>query len=151
MPIKTDLPPTQEEWGDLPKDDLDAKSAYQDFFGKTNQEAQVIFANNAIEGADSLRWMPDVPFRYYMQGFIYFVMHGSFNNDYVADAASCFLGLVVEHLEGKPEKIMPIMDEVLPVVEYVAKNQEKFSADVGIYGNFNEKREKILELWKKNT
>jgi hypothetical protein len=56
---------------------------------------------------DELRWMPEVPFRYYMLGFRDFVMAKNFDFLDSADAASCFLGLVLENSKNNPARLCP--------------------------------------------
>jgi hypothetical protein len=72
---------------------------------------------------DDLRWMPDVPFRYYILGFRDFITAKEFDFLDGSDAASCFLGLVLEKLENHTRLIVPVMPELLTAVEYVARNQ----------------------------
>jgi len=55
---------------------------------------------------DDLRWMPDVPFRYYILGFRDFITAKQFDFLDGSDAASCFLGLVLEKLENHPKLIV---------------------------------------------
>ena len=52
-----------------------------------------------------LRWMPQLPFRYYMFGFRDFVLSGDFEEFSRPDAASCFVRLVLNKLETKPQDI----------------------------------------------
>jgi hypothetical protein len=105
--------PTEEDWGDY-KSDLDQEHAHSVFAGRTNQEAQPFFRRNPIEATDELRWMPAIPFRYYMLAFRDFIMAGQFDFSYAADAASCFIGLVMQKLEKQPAHIVPIMAELIP-------------------------------------
>jgi len=119
--------PTEKDWGDY-KSDLDQKHAYDVFAGRTNQEMYPFFRRNPIERTDELRWMPEVPFRYYMLGFRDFIMAGDFDYLTASDAASCFVGLVLEKLEKQPGKIVPIMPELLATLEHVARNQAVFEA-----------------------
>jgi len=91
--------------------------------------------------------MPEVLFRYYMLGFKDFIMAKEFDNLDAPDAASCFLGLVLEKLEKQPRHIAPIMPELLPTIEHVARNQGLFEAKESIYGNFLEKLERIHALY----
>jgi hypothetical protein len=93
------------------------------------------FRANVIERTDELPFMPEIPLRYYMIEFRDFVMAGDFEFE-GADAASCFLRLVVEKLEQGPAGIAPIMPELLETVEHVARNQSAFDADMDIYGDF---------------
>jgi hypothetical protein len=65
--------PTEDDWGDY-KSDLDQNHAYSVFAGRTNDEMQPFFGRNPLAMTDDLRWMPDVPFRYYPEfalGFIH--------------------------------------------------------------------------------
>ena len=92
--------PTKADWGDY-RSDLDQEWAHGKFAGKSNEEMQPYFREIPIEAAGDLRFMPEIPFRYYMLGFRDRVMSGAFET-YDSDAASCFLHLVVEKLESKP-------------------------------------------------
>jgi len=111
---------------------------------------QPFFRRNVVEMTDSLRWMPDVPFRYYMLGFRDFVMARKFGFLGSADAASCFLGLVLEKIEKQPDQIAPIMPDLLSTVEYVATNQKLFEADEDIYGNFVQRLSRIHEAYARH-
>jgi hypothetical protein len=126
--------PTEEDWGDY-HSDLDQEYAHRLFAGHTNEEMQPHFRANVIERTSELRFMPEIPFRYYMIGFRDFVMAGNFEYE-GADAASCFLRLVLQKLQQEPACIAPIMPELLETVEHVARNQSTFDADKDIYGDF---------------
>lgn len=139
--------PTEQDWGCLPSDDLDIRAAFEDFYGKSNAEMQSAFSRCVIEMADSLRWMPSKPFRYYMKGFADFVMSNRFHEMDAADVASNFLRLVEYKLRQQPRDIAPLMDMILPIVAYLAKRQQEYQADVDIYGDFTEKNKEIEELW----
>jgi len=138
--------PSEEDWGNY-KADLDQKHAYSVFAGRTNAEVQPFFRRNPIERTDELRWMPEVPFRFYMLGFRDFVMAKNFGFMNASDAASCFLGLVLEKLDKPPPHIIPIMPDLLPALEYLGQNQSLFQADESIYGNFLEKLSRIKALY----
>jgi hypothetical protein len=138
--------PTEAEWGDY-QNDLDQKHAHDLFVGHTNEEMLPHFRRNVIERTDELRWMPAAPFRYYMLGFRDFVMTGNFEPTWASDAASCFLGLILEKLQKQPERITLIMKELLPAIRYVAQNQASFYARENIYGSFQEKLDRIETLY----
>jgi hypothetical protein len=138
--------PSEADWQDY-HSDLDQTYAHKLFAGRTNQEMLPHFRRNVIERADELRWMPEMPFRYYMLGFRDFVMAGEFEDLWASDAASCFLSLVLEKLEKQPSYILPIMPQLLPAVGHVAMNQASFDAAESIYGNFREKFERIEALY----
>ena len=139
--------PTESDWGDY-KSDLDQNHAHSVFAGRTNLEMQPFFRKNPIEMTDELRWMPEVPFRYYMFGFRDFVMGKDFGLLDAPDAASCFLGLVLEKLEKHPQHIVPIVPDLLPALDYVGHQQARFEAQESIYGNFLEKLSRIKTLYE---
>jgi len=134
--------PTEAEWGNY-QADLDKEYAHKMFSGRTNEEMIPLFQRNVIERTDELRWMPPIPFRYYMLGFRDCVLAGKFEETWAADAASCFFGLVEEKLANEPNHILPIMGELLPAVRHIGHNQSSFDADEDIYGNFEEKLGRI--------
>ena len=144
--VKVSSVPTEQDWGDC-KSDLDQKHAYSVFARRTNDEMQPFFRRNALALTDDLRWMPDVPFRYYILGFRDPVMARQFDLRGEASAASCFLELVLEKLEKQPRLVVPIMAELLPALEYVARKQSLFDAGESIYGNFLEKLFRIQTLY----
>jgi hypothetical protein len=137
--------PTETDWGNY-RDDLDQNYAHDQFAGKTNDEMQPHFFRNVIERTDELRWMPEVPFRYYMLGFRDFVAAGKFDDLWDSDVASCFLSLVEEKLTKQPAYILPIMNDLLSTVRHVAEHQSEFNADPKIYGDFREKLNRIEAL-----
>jgi hypothetical protein len=102
--------PTEADWGDY-QSDLDQKYAHDLFAGHTHEEMQLHFYRCVIERADELRWMPKIPFRYYMLGFRDYVMAGKFPEFDVIDAA----------------------------IRYVGQNQSRLGATESICGNFREK------------
>jgi hypothetical protein len=142
--------PTQTDWGDYSAD-LDQKWAHDHFSGRTNDEMRPYFRGHPIEGASDLRFMPEIPFRYYMLGYRDYVRSGDLDVLDAPDAASCFLELVDQKLTERPHYIIPIMDELLPAIEYVAQNQAAFGADEQIYGNFIERFARIRALYEANT
>ncbi len=104
--------PTEDDWRDYTSD-LDQNHAHSVFAGRTNEEMQPFFRRNPLAMTDDLRWMPDVPFRYYILGFRDFITAKQFDFLDGSDAASCFLGLVLEKLENHPKLIVPVMPELL--------------------------------------
>jgi hypothetical protein len=138
--------PTEADWGDYLAD-LDQKWAHDRFSGNSNEEMQHYFRNSPIEGASDLQFMPEMPFRYYMLGYRDSVMADDFDFLEGSDAASCFVNLITLKLEKEPRHIVPIMQELLPALEFVSQNQARFKADESIYGSFAEKLGRIQELY----
>ena len=145
--------PSESDWENY-KDDIDASYAHDLFIGKTNDEMRVHFERTVIERTNELRFMPKLPFRYYMLGFKDYVLSISIPDERnldAADAASCFIRLVEEKLNKHSDDIWPIMPDLIPAVDYVAKHQRKFGADEDIYGNFYEKTERIKAIFENHN
>jgi hypothetical protein len=66
-----------------------------------------------------------------------------------SDGASCFLLILKGKLKEFPDFVLPVMEELMPVAEYIACNQELFQADVNIYGSFPEHLAEIKALYLK--
>ncbi len=141
--------PTEEDWGEW-KTDLDQQSAHESFAGKTRQQVVPLFKRNVLWHVGELRFMPLVPFRYYMVAFKDYVLSEESRKDECdgADAASCFLDLVEDKLSVAKSDIAPIMAELFPALEYVAMNQAAYHASEEIYGNFLERYVRIQSLYE---
>lgn len=145
--IRRQRVPAEQDWGNY-QYDLDQNAAHQKFAGKTNEQVERYFRENVIMTTYDLRWMPRIPFQYYMVGFKDLVASKNFEPSYASDSASCFIGLVLEKLENHPDHILAIMPELLPTVEYVANHQVEFEADENIYGSFLELYKQIQSLYR---
>lgn len=137
--------PTDKDWKNS-KNGVDERSAYENFFGKDHASAILEFRNNVLGQSESLMYMPEVPFMYYMHAFLKYIIDGDFKQFFAADSASCFLCTVQRQLEKKPSHIYPLLNEIMPVVRSFAENQSSYGADVDIYGDFTCAYESILAL-----
>lgn len=139
--------PSENDWGNYTAD-LDQRSAHERFGGKTNEDMQKEYYSNVLERVAELRFMPPIPFRYYVIGFKDFIIAGSFAEYEASDAANSFLKLVESSLMSNARVISPVMNALMPAVEQVANNQEKYEAPEEIYGCFKDKLSNIKSLYK---
>lgn len=119
--------PTIEDWGNYTFD-TDQRHAFSIFGEKSNVELQSDFYRNVIERCDELRFMPEIPFRYYILGLRDYVLAREFPLLGGADAASCFLHLIEEKLTGTPSVILPVMDQLISAIKYIGENQKLYGA-----------------------
>lgn len=137
--------PSALDWGDFTSD-RDVKYAHEQFFGKDLDEALIRIENHVLTACEDLRFMPAIPFRYYMLAFRNYLLDPrTVKSNSAPDAANCFLGLVLGKLSDSFDDIRPILSEIMPTVEYVAKNQVLFDADMDIYGDFTDKLAEIKQ------
>lgn len=138
--------PEECDWGNWVAD-LDQKYAHDLYLGRSNEEMKERYTTAPIEVASELQFMPVVPFQYYMVGFADAVVSGEYDEMTVSEAPSCFLRLIIYKLKNNKSDIESIMNTLLPFIEHVVINQEKYDADIEIYGDFNDLLKKIRALW----
>ncbi len=133
-------PPSVEDWGEISTsiDDLDVSAAFNNFYGKSKSEIQKQFYNNVLIAYSDLRFMPKIPFQFFLLEFKDFIEAGKFEKYSDSDAANCFIKLIKEKVENEPEFVLPILAELLPTVKDICENQSAFSLDENIYGSFKE-------------
>jgi hypothetical protein len=153
--------PTEEDWLDWPDTaqrplDLDEAYARQQFAGKSFEEALQMFrTRDVLMCSEDVSYMPPIPFRYYMLVFKTYVLElGNreiAERDLVDDpssAASSFLRVIEAKLRSEMNFIAPIMGDLLPVVEFIAMNQQQYFADPDIFGDFRQQFARINTLWR---
>lgn len=137
--------PSEADWGEVDERDLDAACAYEQFLGKSFAEAQAMFQRNALYYQEDLPSMPRIPFNYYAPAFASYLMSEVAEGD--SDGSSALLDLVAWLLESRSDLPDPDTRAVLlQAAEHVASRQSFYEADVGIYGNFPERFERIVRL-----
>lgn len=143
--------PSEEDWGDW-ESDLEQEYAHDRFAGKSLDEAGILFESSILGCAENIAYMPDVPFRYYILGFKDYLMDPRrfqcMKTD-DSDGPSVFLKLLASTLRDKPARILPVMNELFPVAEFVAQNQDKYQATRKIYGSFDQLLTEIKLLYDK--
>ena len=83
--------PTELDWQN-PYGDLDIKKAKEHFFGKTLEEAEELFVENALYYQEDILFMPSIPFRYYVHAYMNYLLDKRSKGD--TEAASCFLMVI---------------------------------------------------------
>ena len=147
--------PTEADWRDWPPQaerplDLDEAYARRRFAGKSFDQALEVFRTFPVLGcSEDLGYMPPVPFRFYMLVFAEHVLKHAHRNDNLEapDAASSFLDLVERKLAQERESIAPIMNNLLPALQFIGANQELYAANPDMYGDFKEQIGRIMSLW----
>ena len=137
--------PTIEDWGVLTS--LDSKRAFRDFSGKSVEDMIPTFKDFPLEALSDLNNMPPKVFQYYVFCFVPLLKSGKLDPR-AADTAAlayAFLAFILNKLTEKPRDILPIIDELLPVAEYVALNQEQFQTETCAFGSFEDIYELIRE------
>lgn len=137
--------PNANDWLPVgPESELDDGYAYKNFFGRSLQQAVNQFEENAIFYQEDLMYMPKVPFLFYLQAYIKYLRSEKSVGD--SDGASCFLGLIEFKVKEDWNDFDGRFQNYISDINFVADNQEKYDADIDIYGSFTIKRETILKI-----
>lgn len=135
--------PSESDWRSEPWG-IDTPCAYENFSGKTLDEAFDLFVKNSLYYQEDIMFMPVLCFRYYIHAYIDYLLSDKSEGD--SDGASCFFGII----EGRKNDICTsgdqLRDRISEVLHYIGARQEWYSADLDIYGNFMKKSAKVLSL-----
>ncbi|MCA9806244.1 MAG: hypothetical protein KC777_29955 [Cyanobacteria bacterium HKST-UBA02] len=124
--------------------DLDHLYAQKRFEGKTWEEALPLFIANPSAAAEDLMCMPEVPFQYYMRAWESVLIVETEPDKFEwTTAASEFLNLVESKIQDRPADILPIMDSVFLIAEYVANHQEPYDVEPTVFGTWQKQLERI--------
>ncbi|MBK7750058.1 MAG: hypothetical protein IPP57_26160 [Candidatus Obscuribacter sp.] len=141
--------PTRQDWGEI-EDNFGLNWSFQKFFGKSVKEMLPYFEEHPLSASEALVYMPEVPFRYYMFCFKEVLLSekclSTGLNFEAPNLASTFLLLLESKLTESPSSLVGVIDQLMPVAEFVALNQERYNADIDIYGSFPELLTKIKQL-----
>jgi hypothetical protein len=127
--------PSRSDWGEVDEADLDAACALKHFLGKTFEEAEAMFARNALYYQEDLESMPPVAFNFYAPALARYLTSPRAEGD--SDGASSYLRMLISVLKTRRELVMPETEKILlRAAVFVASNQAFYQADPNIYGRF---------------
>ena len=137
--------PTKHEWGSIEKNNLDTEWAYKQFAGKSLDDAEKMFRENALYYQEDLISMPSIAFNCYAPVFAKYILSDYAESD--SDGASSFLHMIIELLQANrslaaPETVKVLLD----AAKIVSNKQNYYDADIDIYGEFSELYNKIILL-----
>lgn len=137
--------PGKSDWGVIEKNNLDAECAFEHFAGKSLDEAEKMFQENALHYQEDLISMPSVAFNYYAPVFAKYILSDNAESD--SDGASSFLHMVIELLQANRSLATPETVKILiDAANIVSKKQNYYHAEIDIYGEFTELYNQIIQL-----
>jgi hypothetical protein len=114
-------------------DTLDERHACNAFLGKSVEEAEELFRENALFYQEDLMWMGPVAFRFYVESIIRYLESNMATDD--ADAISCFARVLEFRLEDDPTQFVPIAGRIASICNYITEHTERFSLSEETYGD----------------
>ena len=137
--------PSKFEWGAIEKDNLDAEWAFKQFAGKSLDDAEKMFRENAFYYQEDLISKPTIAFNCYAQVIAKYILSDYAKSD--SDGASSFLHMVIESIQASRSRATPETEKVLlHAAKIVSIKQNFYDADIDIYGEFSELYNKIIQL-----
>lgn len=150
--------PTRADWewpdGHHRLERLDDYEFYRTkFLGKGVEEMISYLEDNPTETALALYCFPTIPFQYYVAAYRILLLGrdtpcDAFDGYQLCLVADSFFSLLKAKLQETPEVILPIMDDLLSLAEYVADRQDFFDADADIFGSFRDRYFEIKGLYE---
>jgi hypothetical protein len=133
-------PPSKQDFGI--EDDLDVKSAWEHFGGKSLDEAYVVFTSNAFYYQEDLMWMDTPAFLFYFPIAIRYIMSESAKGD--SDTVSSVAGLVAFRFKyDGVEATRSLFEQIKVLCDYVIANYDQFDINFDIYGDIKDKYKEI--------
>ena len=137
--------PSKKEWGVIEKDNLDAEWAFKQFAGKSLDDAEKMFRENALYYQEDLLSMPSVAFNFYAPVFAKYILSEYAESD--SDGASSFLHMIIELLQMNRTLATPeTLKLLLNTAKTVSNKQNYYDANIDIYGEFPELYNRIMQL-----
>jgi len=136
--------PSKSSWGPIEKNNLDAECAFKQFAGKSSEEAEEMFRENALHYQEDLLSMPSIAFNYYAPVFAKYVLSKNAKGD--SDGASSFLHMAIELIQANRSLATKNTEQALiAAAKNVAMRQDYYDADVDIYGDFSDLYDQIIQ------
>ena len=114
-------------------DSLDERHACEVFLGKSVEEAEVLFRENALFYQEDLMWMGPVAFRFYVEGVIRYIQSDASLGD--SDAVSCFATVLEFRLDRELVELASIADRLASICGYIIEHYDRFDLKSEIYGD----------------
>src|SRR5215216_5731472 len=105
-------------------DSLDERHACEVFLGKSVEDAEKLFRENALFYQEDLMWMGPVAFRFYVESVIRYIQSNASSSD--ADAVSCFAMVLEFRLEQEPTELVSVADRLGSICGYIIERYERF-------------------------
>jgi len=139
--------PTDSEWRSAPWC-LDIACAYDHFFGKSVDEAQKLFEDNALYYQEGLMFMPTPCLSYYITSYLQYLLSDRSRGD--SDGASCFFVLVDDRYSDISKFDSGTVHQVKAVLQKLGTHQYWYDADQSIYGDFASEAQRLIDRLSKD-
>jgi hypothetical protein len=127
--------PTREEINVY--NSLDEQYACENFLGKSLDEAESLFRDNALGYLEDLMWMGPAAFRYYALAAIAYIRSDHSRGD--NDGIHSFASVLEFRLEIEKDELVSVGQILADACDYIIEHWDRFDADPSIYGDLRSK------------
>ena len=124
-------------------DSLDERKACRNFLGKTLDEAEALFRQNALGYSDDMHWMGVVAFRFYVFAYCRYVQSHAAGGD--SDGVSCFVGFMEHRIKHERSELKPISKELIAALRHIIDNYDRFDLRHDVYGDLRPRCEEQMK------
>lgn len=114
-------------------DSLDERSACEHFLGKSLDEAEALFRENALYYQEDLMFMGASAFRFYVSAAIGYIQSEAATHD--SDIIICFASILEHRLEFEAEKLVAVASQLFAVCRYILAHYDRFDLSPEVYGD----------------
>lgn len=114
-------------------DSLYERHACKVFLGKSIEEAEALFRENACSYYGDLMWMGPVAFRFYVTAAMRYLRSEASSGD--SDAINCFVGVLEFRLEHESAELVPAAAELASICDFIVQHYDRFDLNLEIYGD----------------
>lgn len=126
---------------------LDEQHACEIFLGKSVEEAEALFHENALSYHEDLMWMGPVAFRFYVEAAIRYIRSEAASGD--SDAISGFAGVLEFRLAHGRVELAPIAATIASACDFIIQHYESFGLAPEIYGDIRARFQGIQQMLSK--
>jgi len=141
-------PPSLTAWGyENPpsgKPFMDECYAFHNFYGKTIDEAELMFADNALRYSEDLMWMPDNCVPFYLMAYCNYLLSDA--SECGPEGASCFLMVVENQDKVIVARGGDLVTRVSSVLNRLEANQFWYGVSTGTYPDFKDRVKRCRNL-----
>lgn len=138
--------PTASEINPIPEF-LDGQCAVKHFLGKSLEDAEALFRENALYYQEDLMFMGAKAFRLYAHAYISYIRSEAAKDD--SDAVHCFIGLLEFWLKFEPEELTAVAKDLCAACEFIVEHYAKYDLNPEVYGDLRLRLDVLQQAFRK--
>lgn len=137
--------PTASEINPIPEF-LDGQCAVKHFLGKSLEEAEALFRENALYYQEDLMFMGAKAFRFYVHAYI-----GDIRSEAAGRNSSAIHGLIalIEYrLEDEPQELAAVAKDLCAACEFIVEHYDTYDLIPEVYGDLRPRLDVLRQAFR---